>query len=259
MTALPVVIHRDAHLLVLLKPAGLPTTSPTGKDCLVELAHVIDPDAARLHPTSRLDAEVTGLVTFARTEHATRALLQARERGEYARRYLAIVSPPPSSPAGSWSSAIAVDPQNPRRRVAKDVDASHTARSGNERDARSQYRTLSSTTLSAPGGQAQGFALLCLSPLTGRTHQLRVHASHAACPIFGDRHYGGATRFTAHNGRVWSARRVMLHCAALRIPSPTDGAPLTLVAPAADDMTALWLGLGGAAQDFGDADSLLSH
>lgn len=257
MTALPVVIHRDAHLLVLLKPAGLPTTSPTGKDCLVELAHLIDPDAPRLHPTSRLDAEVTGLVTFARTEHATRALLQARERGDYARRYVAIVSPSPVSPSGSWSSAIAIDPQNPRRRVAKDTDASRGGRSSNQRDAHSQYRTLAHTALPVQGGQSQGFALLCLSPLTGRTHQLRVHASHAACPIFGDRHYGGATRFTADNGRVWSARRVMLHCAALRIPSPTDGAPLTLVASVPDDMSTLWIGLGGAAHDFGDADSLL--
>ncbi len=247
MTGLPVVIHRDAHLLVLLKPAGLPTTSPTGRDCLVELAHKLDPAAPRLHPTSRLDAEVTGLVTFARTERATRALLEARERGDYARRYLALVSPPLVSSRGTWSSGIAIDPHDPRKRVAK-APGSPRRHTGSEREAQSEYRVLATQPT---------VALVCLSPLTGRTHQLRVHAAHAGSPIFGDRHYGGATRLTLDNGRVWSARRVMLHCAALRIPSPTDGAPLTLHAPVPEDMAGLWQGLGGAIDDFGTADSLL--
>ena len=69
------IVHRDAELLVVNKPSGLPTTSPDGGDCLVARVHELDPDAPRLHPTSRLDAEVSGLVTFARTARATEALL----------------------------------------------------------------------------------------------------------------------------------------------------------------------------------------
>ncbi len=238
------VVYRDAHLLVLLKPAGMPTTSPTGEDCLVAVAQQLDPGAQRLHPTSRLDAEVTGLVTFARTERATRTLLEARQSGNYARRYVAIVNPRVAPDHGVWSAAIAIDRHEPRRRVAKDEAGS------GDKLARTEYRTLA---------VAGDFALVCMSPLTGRTHQLRVHSAHAGSPIFGDRHYGGATRVTSDSGRVFSARRVMLHCAALRIPHPRSGTPLILHAPIADDMQKLWAGLGGAVTDFGDAERLLSR
>lgn len=248
------VIHRDMHLLVLDKPSGLATTSPTGEDCLVALAQQMDPQAPRLHPTSRLDAEVTGLVTFARTERATRVLLEARERGDYARRYLAIVTPAPKPPSGAWSQAIAIDRQDPRRRVAREQAnaqaQAQSAPSKTDKPARTEYRTLA---------VAGPFALLCLSPLTGRTHQLRVHSAHAGTPIFGDRHYGGVTRLTSSEGRVWSARRVMLHCAALRIPHPRSGTPLKLHAPVPDDMRTLWQAVGGRVADFGDVESLLAE
>lgn len=237
------VVYRDQHLLVLLKPAGLPTTSPTGTDCLVELARRLDPQAPRLHATSRLDAEVTGLVTFARTERATTTLLEARQQGNYARRYVAIVHPAPIPAAGTWTEAIEIDPQNPRKRVAKKSGDRPRAK-----PAQSDYRTLA---------KAEGFALLCLAPRTGRTHQLRVHAAHAGSPIFGDKHYGAPPRLTASDGRVWSARRTLLHCTALRIPHPRSGTPLTLFAPVPDDMTTFWTRLGGSLADFGTADSLL--
>lgn len=238
------VAYRDEHLLVLVKPAGLPTTSPTGADCLVALAREIDPRAARLHPTSRLDADVTGLVTFARTERATRSLLAARQEGNYQRRYLAITTKPPTPDAGTWSAAIAIDQQNPRRRVAQ------TGEQGGGRTARTEYRTLA---------LAADRALLCLSPLTGRTHQLRVHAAHVGSPLFGDRHYGGPMRITASDGRVWSARRVMLHCAALRIPHPRSGTPLTLHAAVPRDMQTIWQGFGGAELDFPEGDEIFGE
>lgn len=235
------VVYRDQHLLVLVKPSGLPTTSPTGTNCLVALAKELDPRAERLHPTSRLDADVTGLVTFARTERATRSLLEARQTGNYARRYLAIVSKVVEPKSGAWSSSIAIDPRDPRRRVAQSV--SH----GGGRSAQTEYRTL------ATAGDS---ALLCLTPLTGRTHQLRVHVAEAGSPILGDRHYGGPTRITTADGRVWTARRVMLHCAALRIPHPRSGTPLTLRATVPDDMRALWQGLGGDVNALPEDDSI---
>ncbi len=85
------VAHRDAALLILEKPSGLPTTSlPGGGEALTDVAVRLDPDAPALHASSRLDAEVTGLVTFARTKAANAALLEARRRGRYGRRYLAL-------------------------------------------------------------------------------------------------------------------------------------------------------------------------
>jgi RluA family pseudouridine synthase len=240
MIATVEIVYRDAHLLVLNKPAGLPTTSPTGEGCLVEIAQRLDPTASRLHATSRLDAEVTGLVTFARTERATTSLLAARQAGTYARRYVALVYPALTPASGTWTEAIALDPRNPRRRLAKGGDRS--------KNAQTRFRTLA---------MSEGFGLMCLSPLTGRTHQLRVHAANAGAPIVGDKHYGAPPRITASDGRVWSARRTMLHCAALRIPHPRSGTPLTLFAPIPDDIRDLWQRVGGAMADFGTADSLL--
>lgn len=217
------VVHRDHHLLVVDKPSGLPTTAPGGGDCLVARVRGLDPDAPRLHPTSRLDAEVSGLVTFARTRHATLALQEARRRHAYRRRYLAL-TPPPAQTSGHWEASIGIDPRDPRRRCVDEGPASKPAATRWHRVA-----------------VAGPVALLALEPETGRTHQLRVHASDAGLPITGDRHYGGARRVTLTDGRVLSARRTLLHCAGLRLPL-LDG---DLVSEPPDDFMALWVGVGG--------------
>lgn len=219
------VIHRDAHLLVVCKPSGLPTTSPDGKGCLVEQVQQLDPDAPRLHASSRLDAEVTGLVTFARTPHATQALMAAREQGRYVRHYIALCERPPDPERGEWTWAIGMDPRQPRSRVALD------AGSADGRRARTRYQSRRVD---------ERVAVLDLWPQTGRTHQLRVHAAAAHCPLLGDRHYGGQVRLVAGDGRVARAGRVMLHCAELSLPDPSGGATLELHAPVPDDMRALY-------------------
>ena len=113
------VVHRDAHFLVLSKPPRLPTTHPTGGDCLVRRAATLDPDAPHLHASSRLDAEVTGMVTFARTKRANEALRRARHEGRYGRLYLALaMAPDAPTLAEAWTEAIAMDPADPRRRRA---------------------------------------------------------------------------------------------------------------------------------------------
>jgi len=230
------VLYRDAQLLGLYKPSGLPTTSPDGKRCLTELAAQLDPGAPRLHASSRLDAEVTGVVTFARTSQAIEALLAARKAGRYERYYLAIAGCAPEPTSGSWHWSIATDPREPRRRIALDPGSSKGDR------AESGYRVL---------GVAHEAALLVLRPKTGRTHQLRVHAARAGAPLLGDRHYGGAMQRTLTNGRVLRAGRVMLHCARVRLPHIAerrrDAAPVCIDAPLPEDFRSLWLQLGGDA------------
>ncbi len=199
------IVHSDRSLLVLYKPPGLPTTSPDPNEAtLVHAAHALDPDAPRLHPSSRLDAEVSGLVTFARTPEATKYLLSAREQGSYCRAYVALAAQVPAADAGELAHAIGLDPRDPRkRRVVPD-----TAKGA--RPSRTRYRVL---TRSAHG------ALLWLEPLSGRTHQLRVHLAHIGCALLGDRAYGGATRVVVDDGSVIAARRVMLHCFKLSLPA----------------------------------------
>jgi len=235
MSEPPAVVHRDAELLVLDKPSGLPTTSPDPQaECLVRWAERLDPDAPRLHPSSRLDAEVTGLVTFARTRTATARLLEARSRGAYRRTYLCLVTSAPTEREGQWSWAIGIDPRDPRHRLAvpPGTRGSKAASSG--------YRTLASLPAAA---------LLALEPHSGRTHQLRVHAAAAGHPILGDRPYGGAQRITLADGSVLSARRVMLHCARLELPDGQGGVQRFAAAVHAD-MLRLWTALGGLAADF---------
>jgi 23S rRNA-/tRNA-specific pseudouridylate synthase len=233
------ILYRDADLLVLFKPAGLPTTSPDGRGCLTEIAARLDPDATRLHASSRLDAEVTGIVTFARTTRAIEGLLAARRDGQYERYYLGLAVGAPSPTAGEFDWPIDRDPRDPRKRVA--LDHPRAARSGKRsagtaQEALTRYRVL---------GSLPSAALLLLSPLTGRTHQLRVHVARAGVPLLGDRHYGGPQRCTLPDGRVVRAGRVMLHCARVRLPNIGDGTRLTLDAPIPDDFRAVWLALGG--------------
>lgn len=199
------VVYRDASLLVLSKPSGLPTTSPSERDdTLVKAAAALDPDAPRLHPSSRLDAEVSGLVTFARTSEATRYLLDAREQGAYRRAYVGLVAQAPAADEGVLDGAIGLDPRDARkRRVVPEGE-------GAARPSRTHFRVL----VRAPDA-----ALLWLEPITGRTHQLRVHLAHAGWPLLGDRPYGGAPRVVLGDGAVLGARRVMLHCFALRLPA----------------------------------------
>lgn len=232
------VLHRDEQLIVVAKPPGIPTTSPTGHDCLVELVRSIDPRAPHLHASSRLDAEVSGAVTFARTTVAIRALLAARRAGTYRRLYLAIALVAPSPTSGSWTQAIAIDPQDARRRIA----VGPSQRAARAQAAETDYAVRAAATPTSA-------VLLELRPRTGRTHQLRVHSAAAGAPLLGDTHYGGARRATLANGRVITAARVMLHCASVTLPR--IGAPGTLhvQAPIPDDFRTTWLALGGNVTD----------
>lgn len=226
----PRVLYRDAHLLVLDKPSGLPTTRPDPGPSLVRAARELDPDAPRLHPSSRLDVEVTGVVTFARTERATAHLLAVREAGRYERGYLALAARAPEPPSGEWSAAIGIDPRDRTlRRVAADAAAG-------SKPARSGYRVL---------WQRPGCAALWLEPRTGRTHQLRVHAAHAGSPIYGDRAYGGASRLVLPDGSVIAARRTLLHCARVRVPAVEGDTLLVLQAELPADMLAFARAAGG--------------
>ncbi len=224
------VVHRDAALLVLEKPSGLPTTSPPGgAEALTDIAARLDPDAPHLHASSRLDAEVTGLVTFARTRAANVALLAARKAGAYRRLYLALAAAAPSPDSGTLEGAIGLDLGDPRKRRidprGKPAETAYETRFSNEH-----------------------VALVALRPATGRTHQLRVHAADAGFPFLGDVHYGGEKRVTLANGRVVTARRVMLHCAELVLPDVVAGkGTLTMRSPPPADFCRVFEGLGGDA------------
>ncbi len=227
------VVYQDAQLLVLDKPAGLATTSPDQGVCLFSLAKQLDPAAPQLHPLSRLDTQVTGLVACARTSLANKAALPARQHGRLSRRYVALTAHTPAPAQGDWHASIGIDPKDKKHRVA----LAEGARGIAVKHAHTSYAV---SALAGP------LALLQLWPRTGRTHQLRVHAAHAGSPLAGDVAYGGQKRLTLPNGRILTASRVMLHCAALAMPHPTDaGRTLTLELAPESDMLTLWRSAGG--------------
>jgi 23S rRNA pseudouridine955/2504/2580 synthase/23S rRNA pseudouridine1911/1915/1917 synthase len=102
------------------------------------------------------------------------------------------------------------------------------------------------TRYEACGFARDGAAVLALAPMTGRTHQIRVHAANAGAPLVGDVAYGGAARVTLASGRVVEPRRVALHAARVVVPDE-DGGPLAIVAPIPSALVELWSNLGGDA------------
>jgi 23S rRNA-/tRNA-specific pseudouridylate synthase len=170
---------------------------------------------------------VSGVVVFALSPAAGERLRHAREAGTYARRYVAIASHRPTPDSGIWDTPIGRD-EDPRTRAPNGRDAA---------DARSRFATVAEV----PQG-----ALLALTPLTGRTHQLRVHASHAGAALLGDRAYGGPTRLTLPAGRVIALRRISLHAARVTVPTARGG-PLIVDSPVPDELASLWEALGGTA------------
>lgn len=236
ITALDVpVVYQDQHLLVLNKPVGIATTAPDAGPSLFALAQELDPKAPQLHPLSRLDTQVSGLVTFARTVQANLWAMEARRRGELWRRYLGLSSKRPASASGEYHFSIGIDPRDPKKRRALAPDATGEG----IKQASTRYRIRA---------EAGPLCALDLYPQTGRTHQLRVHTSAAGCALAGDVAYGGEKRMTLPNGRILTAGRVMLHCAYFRMPKPgaRDGHELfELYLAPPEDMEKLWRSAGG--------------
>jgi RluA family pseudouridine synthase len=222
------ILARSRDLVVADKPAGMPTIpDQTGgaHSLVAAVARAVGVAPARLHATSRLDRDVSGAVTFALDPRAAERLKQARARGDYDRRYVAISVRPPSPAAGEWDAPIGRAP-DPRRRAAFGRDAAA---------ARTRYAVVAT---------AASRALLAVAPVTGRTHQIRVHAAHAGAPLLGDVAYGGPARETLASGKVLPLRRVALHCARISVPRD-DGALLVVVSPVPAGIADLWVSIGG--------------
>jgi RluA family pseudouridine synthase len=221
------VLFRDAELFVVDKPARIATTSPDGKNCLAELAVRMNPGAARVHPTSRLDRDVTGVVIFARTDRAITALMEARKSGTYRRRYAAIASGVIATDTGRWEWPIAIDPRDKTHRVAL---------APGEKGERLQEAATRFEVIARAGTATRAW----LFPETGRTHQLRVHASRAGHALVGDVAYEGPKRVVLSDGRVVTAMRPMLHCESVEVPHPVTREPLRFEAKIPDDFASVW-------------------
>jgi 23S rRNA pseudouridine1911/1915/1917 synthase len=226
------LLLQTRELAAVDKPAGMPTIPDQrgASHALVSvLARLLGISTTDLHPASRLDRDVSGVVVFALTGAARRRLAKARTEGSYQRRYVAVAAAAPAPESGTWSAPIGRAPDPHLRAVA-----GHAAV-----PAMTHFRVCAR----APGGAA----LLAVAPLTGRTHQIRVHAAHAGAPLLGDRAYGGPTRLTLTDGRVVPVSRIALHSARAVIPDEA-GTALAIRAPIPHELVTLWSELGGEAE-----------
>jgi len=175
------LVHEDAHLLVLNKPAGLlcvPGRGEDKQDCLSARAMRQWPDALIVH---RLDMATSGLVLMARGAAMQRALSDAFANRLVHKRYEAIVDGAMPVQQDEWSTidapVMADWPRHPLQKVDPAGKPSIT-----------RWRALSS----AVSGEETAATHVLLEPLTGRSHQLRVHMLSIGHPILGDALYGSA-------------------------------------------------------------------
>lgn len=192
-------LYVDDHLLVLDKPAGLLSVPGRSEpDCLSARAQALWPDALVVH---RLDQATSGLLVMARGLPAQRRLSLAFEKRRIDKRYVAVVEGEIAEDGGTVSLPLIVDWPNRPRQV---VDALRG------KPALTHWQVLA---------RGHGRTRVALQPVTGRSHQLRVHLQAIGHPIVGDDLYGRA------------GPRLLLHASALVLPHPEDGRPLRLASP----------------------------
>ncbi|WP_213958329.1 MULTISPECIES: RluA family pseudouridine synthase [unclassified Variovorax] len=200
-------IHEDAHLLVLDKPAGLlcvPGRGPDKQDCLSARARQRWPDALVVH---RLDMATSGLVLMARSAPMQRALGDAFAERRVDKRYEAVVDGllPVSADWALIDAPLIAD--WPRRPLQK-IDAAG-------KPSQTRWRALR---------QGHDATHVELEPLTGRSHQLRVHLLSIGHPILGDALYGS----DAVQAR---APRLLLHATSLAFTHPATQEPMRFESP----------------------------
>jgi tRNA pseudouridine32 synthase/23S rRNA pseudouridine746 synthase len=189
-------IHVDTDLIVIDKPAELlsvPGRGPEKADCAISRIHADYPEALTVH---RLDMSTSGLIVFVRSKASQRRLSIQFEKGVIGKTYVANVWGHPAPTSGLIDLPLSQDwPNRPRQKVDHDIG----------KPSRTVYVT--------SGAHAQG-ARLSLTPMTGRTHQLRLHLAAIGHPILGDDIYANPEALAA-------ASRLHLHATQLELIHPT--------------------------------------
>lgn len=213
------VLYRDAALLAIAKPPGILTVPPTtggARNVADALRRRAAAAGERIFPVHRLDRDTSGVLLFARTEAARRALDDAFRTRAVRKRYLAIVQGRPARTHGTIRSFI-VDRGDQARSSPRPVPAG--------REAVTRYRVLESFAAAS---------LVEAEPETGRFNQIRLHCADLGCPLVGERKYAVGSRATVR------FKRPLLHAAALTFSHPTTGGSVTVTAdPPADFATFL--------------------
>ena len=220
------IFYEDEDLLVINKPSGMvvhPGDGTDGRTLVHALLHhcpdQMCPVGAPERPgiVHRLDKETSGLMVVAKKEPAYHNLVKQFSDREVLKRYKALVMGKMKLHAGTFNESIG---RHPKVRVKMSVVS-------NGKPAFTEWRVLESFK--------QKISLIDCEIKTGRTHQIRVHFSHAGHPIVGDETYGYKSGRHKHKFKN-NPERVMLHAEALSFLHPSSGKEITFKAHLPDDM-----------------------
>lgn len=221
------IVFENDDLLVVNKPAGMVVHPAAGHSSgtLVNAVLGYDPEFGEISGEERpgvvhrLDKETSGLIVMAKNDAVHRWLQDQFRLRKVEKAYLALVDGAPPTPTGRVEAAIGRDPSH-RKKMA-------ILPPGKGREAISEYKTLESF---------QSHTLLEFHPLTGRTHQIRLHCAFLECPIVGDKVYGRKSQSVQLD-------RHFLHAARLKITLPGEKKPRQFEAPLPGDLEAVLVAL----------------
>ena len=214
--------HEDADLIVIEKPAGMlsiATDTGEGRTAYALLTDHVrggsKQSRARVWIVHRLDRETSGLMVFAKTETAKRALQENWDQAQ--KKYFAVVEAIPPAEKGLLESHLDESDSFKVRVVPSQAPGA--------RHARTEWRLMKKGKTTEEG---RANALLELTLDTGRRHQIRVQLAHAGWPVAGDGRYGARTK-----------GRLALHAAKLRFRHPATGEEMRFDSPLPGDLGAL--------------------
>ncbi|MBL6854300.1 MAG: RluA family pseudouridine synthase [Alphaproteobacteria bacterium] len=222
------IIYMDKNVIVLNKPSGLATQGGSGLTAHVDgmLDSLAFEKNQRPRLVHRLDKDTSGVLVVARTVPAAAELSRALATRDAQKIYWALVKGVPSTRRGTIKAALAKEGVRGNERMTT-VDAADEG----AKDAVTDFAVIDTA--------GEEFAWLAVKPLTGRTHQIRVHLASIGTPIVGDFKYGG----TDVRGKGEIENRLHLHARSIDIARP-DGGRLHADAPLPPHMLKSWELLG---------------
>ncbi len=217
------IVFEDKDIIVINKPAGMvvhPSAGHvTGTLVNAALAHAPEMEGinGEMRPgvVHRLDKDTSGLILMAKNDHAQRWLQDQFRQRKVRKTYLALVDGHPPTPQGRIEAPIGRDPAH-RKQMA-------IVPAGKGREASSEYQTIETFPR---------HTLLEVHPITGRTHQIRLHLAFIGCPIVGDTLYG-------YRRPTLNVTRQFLHSGRLEIALPRKREPIRFDAPLPADLVSI--------------------